>query len=205
MNIFQKDGNFFWPFCLFRATSAACGGSQARGWIRAVATGLRHSNMGSKLCLWPIPISLTHWERAETEPMSLWMLVSFANCWDTTGSPRKTAVLSKSSLESLAESQAMKTELKVENRAWRNTLEGKNNGRNGDDEMTDRHILSLAWRLLILSEKWRRGRRHFNTYKIHSNFTLEVGHFSIVNGDLAGMIGAARPFGRIRSLLTGRW
>ena len=43
-------------FCLFAflgAAPAAYGGSQARGLIRAVATGLRqsHSNMGAEPCL----------------------------------------------------------------------------------------------------------------------------------------------------------
>ena len=40
-------------FCLFRATPAAYGGSQARGQIGAVAVGLHHShhNTRSKLCL----------------------------------------------------------------------------------------------------------------------------------------------------------
>ena len=43
-------------FCLlsaFRATPAACGGSQERGPIRATATGLCHSNAGSKPRLRP--------------------------------------------------------------------------------------------------------------------------------------------------------
>ena len=58
-------------FCLFLfsgATPSAYGGSQARGLIRAVATGLCHShrNVGSKQNLQPIPQltvcagSLTH-------------------------------------------------------------------------------------------------------------------------------------------------
>ena len=38
----------------FRATPAAYGGSQARGWIRASAAGL-HSNTRSELHLWPMP------------------------------------------------------------------------------------------------------------------------------------------------------
>ena len=40
-------------FCLFRAAPVAYGGSQARGWIRAVAAGLWHSHSiaGSELCL----------------------------------------------------------------------------------------------------------------------------------------------------------
>ena len=49
---------FFLSFCLFsRAAPAAYGGSQARGQIRAVATGLdhSHSNSGSEPCLHPTP------------------------------------------------------------------------------------------------------------------------------------------------------
>ena len=44
-------------FCLFRATPAAYGGSQARGLIQAVATGLHysHSNARSKPHLQPTP------------------------------------------------------------------------------------------------------------------------------------------------------
>ena len=46
--------------CLFAiswAAPAAYGGSQARGRIGAIATGLHqsHSNAGSELCLQPIP------------------------------------------------------------------------------------------------------------------------------------------------------
>ena len=59
-------GLFFWGvffvlilvwFCLFRSTRTACGGSQARGQIGAVATSLHHShsNMGSKPYLRPTP------------------------------------------------------------------------------------------------------------------------------------------------------
>ena len=52
---FQKCGFFF--FCLFRATPAACGGSQARGPLRATAASLRHShsNSRSKRRLQPTP------------------------------------------------------------------------------------------------------------------------------------------------------
>ena len=48
---------FFFFFCLFRATHAAYGGSQARHLIRAVAAGLRqsHSNTGSEPHLQPTP------------------------------------------------------------------------------------------------------------------------------------------------------
>ena len=44
-------------FCLFRAIPAAYGGSQARGWIGAVATSLSHSHskVGSELHLRPTP------------------------------------------------------------------------------------------------------------------------------------------------------
>ena len=44
----------FYFICLFRVTLMAYGGSQARGWIRATASGLHHShsNMGSKSHLW---------------------------------------------------------------------------------------------------------------------------------------------------------
>ena len=46
---------FFWSFS--RATPKAYRGSQARGPIRPVATGLRQSdsNAGSDLCLQPTP------------------------------------------------------------------------------------------------------------------------------------------------------
>ena len=44
-------------FAFSRAAPAAYRGSQARGRIGAVASGLHHShsNMGSKLCLQPTP------------------------------------------------------------------------------------------------------------------------------------------------------
>ena len=44
-------------FAISWATPAAYGGSQARGRIRTVATGLRrsHSNAGSEPCLQPTP------------------------------------------------------------------------------------------------------------------------------------------------------
>ena len=44
-------------FFLFRATPTAYGGSQVRGQIRAVATGLHHSHSHtrSELCLWSTP------------------------------------------------------------------------------------------------------------------------------------------------------
>ena len=52
---FNSSGFFFsfFVFCLFRTAPEAYGGSQARGQIGAVASGLRHShgNAGSQLCL----------------------------------------------------------------------------------------------------------------------------------------------------------
>ena len=50
----NKDSeNAFFFFLLFRDVPAAHGGSQARGQIRAIAAGLRHShsNAGSEHCL----------------------------------------------------------------------------------------------------------------------------------------------------------
>ena len=43
----------FFVFCLFSATPAVCGGSQARGLIGAIDTGLHHShsNVRPELCL----------------------------------------------------------------------------------------------------------------------------------------------------------
>ena len=48
---------FFWLFAFATASPAAYGGSQARGRIGAVATGLRqsHSNVGSEPRLQPTP------------------------------------------------------------------------------------------------------------------------------------------------------
>ena len=48
---------FFFVLCLFRASPAAHGGSQARGWIGAVAAILSHShsNARSKPRLRPTP------------------------------------------------------------------------------------------------------------------------------------------------------
>ena len=69
--------------CLFRATPAACGSSQARGQIRAVATILchSHSNTGSKSAIYTTAHSnagsLTHWATPEIEPTSSWILVGF--------------------------------------------------------------------------------------------------------------------------------
>ena len=81
---------------LFRAEPVAYGGSQARGWIRAVACrptpqlqqhGMQalsatyttaHGNAGSP----------THWSRPGIESASSWMLVRFVNHWAMTGTPQ---------------------------------------------------------------------------------------------------------------------
>ena len=55
---------FFFP-PLFRAAPTAYGGSQARGWIGAIAAG--HSNARS----------LTRWARPGIEPETSWLLVRF--------------------------------------------------------------------------------------------------------------------------------
>ena len=86
---------FSFFFFLFRPTLAAYGGSQARGWITAVAAG------------WPMPQpqqcqiqaesatystahgnarSLTHWARPRIEPASSWITVRFVNHWATRNS-----------------------------------------------------------------------------------------------------------------------
>ena len=51
----HRDSFFFCLFVFSRAASGACGGSQARGLIRAIAAVLRqsHSNAGSEPCLQP--------------------------------------------------------------------------------------------------------------------------------------------------------
>ena len=45
----------FFFFGLFRATSTAHGGSQARGQIQAIAASLHHSHSMVQDCLWPTP------------------------------------------------------------------------------------------------------------------------------------------------------
>ena len=84
----------FFFFCFLRAISVASGGSRARGPIRATAASLHHShsNMGSKLCLWPTPQlkacgALIHWARPGIEPKSSWILVKFLTYWATMGTP----------------------------------------------------------------------------------------------------------------------
>ena len=87
---------FFFVFLLFLwAAPAAYGGSQARGRIGAVATGLRqsHSNAGSEPSLQPTPQLMATPDRypteqgAGTKPATSWFLVGFVNHFATTGTP----------------------------------------------------------------------------------------------------------------------
>ena len=87
---------FFFVFYLLRATPTACGGSQARSQIGAVATSLCHSySIGCGIRATSENYttahgkarSLTHWERLGIEPASSWILVGFLNHWTTTGTP----------------------------------------------------------------------------------------------------------------------
>ena len=57
INVFFFHSFSFFFFCHFRATPTVYGSSQARGWIKAVATGLHHShsNIRSKPRLRPTP------------------------------------------------------------------------------------------------------------------------------------------------------
>ena len=81
---------FFFFFCLFRASLAAYGHSQARGRIGATEQSEQcriramsltytttHSNTGP----------LTHWARPGIQPTNSWILVRFINCWATKGTP----------------------------------------------------------------------------------------------------------------------
>ena len=50
-----KSFFFLFLFCLFRAAPMAYGGSQARGYIGAIAAGLRHSHSNAKSNPWLQP------------------------------------------------------------------------------------------------------------------------------------------------------
>ena len=77
--------SFFFFFVFFRAAPVAHGGSQARGLIRAVAIGLRHSQQQHGIQAMSATYttahgntrSLTHWARPAIEPSSSWILVGF--------------------------------------------------------------------------------------------------------------------------------
>ena len=73
----------------YRATPMAYGSSQARGWVGATATSIRHnhSNTRSEPSLWltaqliemAMPDPLNHWARPRVEPASSWILVGFVS------------------------------------------------------------------------------------------------------------------------------
>ena len=100
MNVLFTGSSFFFGlFCLLKATPMAYGGCQARGPIRAVATGHSHSHShaGSESsATYTIAHgntrSLTHWTKPGMEPKSSWMLVRFANHWAMTGTPRGSSI-----------------------------------------------------------------------------------------------------------------
>ena len=76
---------YFFFFGLMRAAPAAHGGSQTRGWIRAIDTGLRHSQSQ----IWAMPAtyttghgntgSLAHGVRRGIKSASSWILVRFVS------------------------------------------------------------------------------------------------------------------------------
>ena len=86
---------------LLSAAPVAYGGSQARGLIRAAASGLchSHSKAGSEPCLPPTPQLMAMPDPSSTEqghwlnPCSSWMLVRFTNCWATMGTPEVSILL----------------------------------------------------------------------------------------------------------------
>ena len=69
--------NFLSFFFLFRTTPMACGGSQARGLIRAIASGLRHSHSNTYTTAHGNAKSLPHWARPGINPATSWFLVGF--------------------------------------------------------------------------------------------------------------------------------
>ena len=90
--------SFFLPFCLFRAAPAAHGGSQARGWIGAVATDLHHSHSKarSELFLQPTQSSRQCWilnplSKARDWTHNLMDSGQICFCSATTGTPLRTS------------------------------------------------------------------------------------------------------------------
>ena len=78
--------SFLFLFFL-RPAHVTYGGSQARGWIRAIASSHSHSHSYSnEACMQPTPQLtemldpyLTHWARSGIEPETSWMLVRFVS------------------------------------------------------------------------------------------------------------------------------
>ena len=77
----------FFFFAFFRVTAMAYGSSQDRGWIGAVAAGLRHSHSSVGIQAASANYttvhgntgSLTHWARKGIKPASSWILVGFVS------------------------------------------------------------------------------------------------------------------------------
>ena len=69
--LFYFSSVLFLFFCLFRATPMACGSSQARVPIRAVAASLHHGHSNAR--------SLAHWARLKIELVCSWMDTSWVH------------------------------------------------------------------------------------------------------------------------------
>ena len=82
-------------FLLFRTTPVAYGGSQARGQIRTIVTGLCHSHSNARSELPPRPVPqfvatpdpFTHWVRPGIKPTSSEIPVGFSICCAAMGTP----------------------------------------------------------------------------------------------------------------------
>ena len=91
---------FFLVFLSFRAAPTAYRGSQARGPAGAAAAS--HSHRHKQHGIWATFASYTtahshawsliHWARPGIKPVSLWMLVGFANYWAMMGTPRDSSI-----------------------------------------------------------------------------------------------------------------
>ena len=104
---------FFFFFVFSRAIPAACGGSQARGRIRAIAAGLRQSpqqhGIPAASAAYPTAHgnagSLTHGARPGIELASSWFLVRFVNHYAMTGTSRLYFITDRKPLGLLTNSQ----------------------------------------------------------------------------------------------------
>ena len=102
----SKDSffSFFLFFCLFAFSGAApmaCGGSQARGPIGAVAAKPKPEPQQCRILAASATYntahgntrSSTHWVRPGIEPATSWFLVWYVNHWATTGTPSSHRIL----------------------------------------------------------------------------------------------------------------
>ena len=86
-SIFYSLFTFFFFFLLFRAALMAYGSSQARGRIRAAATGLHHKPQQHSIQAESATYTMahgnvrspTHWAKTGIKPTSLWILVRFVS------------------------------------------------------------------------------------------------------------------------------